>query len=103
MTLPFEIFTTELLLQDEIINLDEITELRDSRVFRIQGLPTKSYEKDYEVQLDMTIEMNLNQLVVARDGYTGLDLLSDVGGMESILISGCLILLGIWNYHYLEN
>ena len=51
----------------------------------------------------MTIEMNLNQLVVARDGYTGLDLLSDVGGMESILISGCLILLGIWNYHYLEN
>jgi len=31
--------------------------------------------------MDFTIEMGLDQQVVARDGYTFLDLLSDIGGM----------------------
>ena len=91
------------MLQDEIINLDELTELRDASIFEIQPKPVKSYEKSFDVQLDITIEMNLDQLVIARDGYTSLDLLSDVGGMESILISSCVILIGIWNYHFLDN
>ena len=101
--IPFNVFTTELLLQDELVNLDDLTELKDQTVFRLKQLPTKSFEKNYDVQMDITIEMNLNQLVVARDGYTALDLLSDIGGMESMLITGFLYLLSIWNYHYLEN
>ena len=92
-----------LLLQDELINLDDLTELEDSTVFRLEQLPTKSYEKEYDVQLDITIEMNLNQLVIARDGYTVLDYLSDIGGMQSILITGSAILLTIWNYQHLDN
>ena len=67
-------------------------------MFRLEQLPTKSYEKDYEVQLDVTIEMNLNRLVIAREGYTALDYISDIGGMESLLMTGCAILLSIWNY-----
>ena len=31
--------------------------------------------------------MNLNQLVIERNGYTVLDYLSDIGGMQTILIS----------------
>ena len=44
-------------------------------------MPLKPYEKDYSVQADITIEVNPNQRVVARDMYTFLDLLSDIGGM----------------------
>lgn len=53
--------------------------------------------------LDVTVEMNLNQVVTAREGYNLLDLLSDVGGMQGLLISGCAFWLGIWNYHFLDN
>ena len=79
--LPFKISTTRLLLQDEIINLDQLTELDDESVFTLERLPTKSYEKDFDVQLDITIEMNLDQVVVSREGYTLLDLFADTGGM----------------------
>ena len=41
----------------------------------------RSYEKDYVTQLDISIEMNLNQRQVARDGYTVLDYISDIGGI----------------------
>ena len=53
--------------------------------------------------LDVTVEMNLNQVVTAREGYNLFDLLSDVGGMQGLLISGCAVWLGIWNYHFLDN
>lgn len=80
-----------------------MTELENETVFSLDRLPTKSYEKDYDVQLDITVEMNLNQLIVARDGYTILDFISDVGGIQSLLFSGVAIFVGIWNYHYNEN
>lgn len=47
--------------------------------------------------------MNLNQLVIARDGYTALDFISDIGGMQGMLISGCAFVLAIWNYQNLDN
>ena len=68
-------------MQDEYINLDEITELEDASVFKLEMLPLRSYEKDYDVQLDVTIEMNLDQRVISREGYTTFDLISDIGGM----------------------
>ena len=40
-------------------------------------MPNRSYEKDEDVQLDITLEMNLDQIVIARDGYTVLDFISD--------------------------
>ena len=47
--------------------------------------------------------MNLDLSVIQRDGYTLLDLLSDVGGLQGILISAFSLLLGIWNHNYLES
>jgi len=63
------------------VNLDSLTEIEDERVFRFNLEPFKSYEKDYDVQVDITIEMDLNLTVVARDIYTGLDWISDIGGI----------------------
>ena len=40
--------------------MDDYTELEDDTVFRLEQLPNKSYEKDFDVQLDITIEMNLD-------------------------------------------
>ena len=66
-------------------------------------LPLKPYEKDYNVQMDITVEMNLNQVIIARDGYTYLDFLSDIGGMQGMLISLIALFIGFWNYNHLEN
>lgn len=86
------------------MNFDEHTEEEDESVFKVELLPVKSYEKlDTDVQVDITFERNLNLLRTARDGYTILDWFSDIGGIQGILISFAAILLGIWNYQYLEN
>lgn len=42
-------------------------------------------------------------MVVARDGYTILDILSDVGGIESILITGIGLALQLWNYKHFDS
>ena len=42
------------------MDLDELTEIEDNSIFEIEALPIRSYEKDYCVQMDITIEMNLN-------------------------------------------
>ena len=47
--------------------------------------------------------MNLDLKVIQRTGYTVLDILSDVGGIQSILFSGMSLLLSIWNYNYLDS
>ena len=40
---------------------------------------------------------------MSRSGYTFLDVLSDVGGLESIIISFMAIFLSIINYNNLDN
>ena len=47
--------------------------------------------------------MNLDQIVIARAGYTFLDFLSDIGGMQGILISGVAYLMTAWNYNFFDN
>ena len=47
--------------------------------------------------------MNLDQTLIERSGYTVLDILSDVGGLQGILISGISLILSIFNHNYLEN
>ena len=47
--------------------------------------------------------MNLGLQVISRDGYTILDWLSDIGGIQGIFISGLAIFIGFWNHNYLEN
>ena len=42
-------------------------------------------------------------MVIARDGYTFLDLLSDVGGLQGMLISGMAYVLAFWNYNHFDN
>ena len=52
--------TTRLILQDEYINLDDLTELDDATVFKPNELIAKSYEQDKWTQIDITFERDLN-------------------------------------------
>ena len=45
----------------------------------------------------------MDQVVVARAGYTFLDYLSDIGGMQGMLISGVAYFLVFWNFNYFDD
>ena len=51
----------------------------------------------------MTFEVGMTQQVILRHGYTILDLLSDMGGMYSLLISFFGLLLALFNYKYFDT
>ena len=53
--------------------------------------------------MDITIEMNFGERLISRAGYTFLDYLSDIGGMQGLLISGVSYFLAFWNYNYFDN
>ena len=81
-----------------MINLDEVTELQDSSVFRlIQTDNTPSFDRT--LVEGVLFRLNLDVTLIERNGYTLLDVLSDVGGLQSILISGASLLLSILNYN----
>ena len=81
-----------------------MTEFDDPTVFNFDPLPIRSYEKkDESVRMEITVEMNLNQREISRVGYTFLDYLSDVGGMQVLLIGAINYFLAFWNYHYFDN
>ena len=46
--------------------------------------------------------MGMDQTLIERSGYTILDILSDVGGLQGILISGISLLLSILNHNSLN-
>ena len=48
--------------------------------------------------MDVTIEMNADLIVLQRTSYNFLDVLSDIGGIQSIIGSFFLIIIGIWLY-----
>ena len=49
------------------------------------------------------ITLNPDLTVIERTGYTITDLLSDIGGLQGILLSAIAIVLGILNSNHLEN
>ena len=66
-------------------------------------MPLQPYEKDYHTQMDITFEMNRHQRVVARNGYTILDFISDIGGMQGIMMLFFAIFCSMWNWNQLDN
>ena len=50
----------------------------------------------------ISFEMDYNLQVVSRNTYNALDLLSDIGGIESILVTILNILIRFWNSNHLD-
>ena len=53
--------------------------------------------------MDVTIEMNLDLGIIQRTGYNVLDVLSDIGGIQSMIITTLSCFIGIWNYKYFDT
>ena len=53
--------------------------------------------------MDVTIEMNLDLGVIQRTSYNVLDVLSDIGGIQSIIITSFSVVVGIWNYRHFDS
>ena len=53
--------------------------------------------------MDLTVEVDKDMIIIARNGYTILDVLSDVGGLQGILLSFCFGLITIWNHNNFDN
>ena len=85
------------------MNLDDITLLQDAEPFKLNEIQTKSYEADTETLMDITFERSLDLLVIARAGYTVLDLISDIGGILGILMSAAGTFLFAWCYNSFDN
>jgi hypothetical protein len=64
-----------------VLDLDSLTEVEDGSIFTLDRNPDRSYEKDYDAQFDLTIEMHRESNLYKRQGYHLLDFISDIGGV----------------------
>ena len=53
--------------------------------------------------MDVYFEMNLDVINIKRQNYDVLQLLSDIGGIQGLLVSGFAYLVSIWNYKMFDN
>ena len=47
--------------------------------------------------------MSFDIIEISRNSYKIVDLLSDIGGMNGILLSVALLFLSIWNFNNFDN
>ena len=90
-------------MQDLVVNLDDITQLQDSRVFHLERGGLIPYMEEDDLVQGIQIEVNANLTLIQRSGYHIIDLLSDVGGLQGLLISAISVFLSVWNYKNLDN
>lgn len=100
---PHQISMTQLSSQDEAINMDEFTEMRDTRIFKLNRLPQIPAENHDWTQMEISIEMNLDVTMVSRSYYSLLDVLSDIGGILQVLLTSITFSLIILNYQHIDN
>ena len=83
--------------------LDDLTKKELTDVFQMESKPVISYEKPDNTWLMITVEMKLDLMTYERTIYTMFDLLSDIGGLSSILISLLAIVASAWNHDNFDN
>ena len=56
------------------------------------------------MQVDVTVEMDLNLIKTSRDIYTFLDWVSDIGGIQGMLLGLIAFFLSVcWNHNSFDN
>ena len=68
-------------MQDLAVDLDELTELEDSSVFKLEQKNSRPFEREPTFIIGLAFEMNYDLNVVSRNTYNIFDLLSDIGGI----------------------
>ena len=85
------------------VDFDELTELSDSSIFEFEELLHRPWAFDDLTLANISVEMNLDLQILKREGYTALDLISDIGGMQGLLFSLAATLLTFLNHNQLSN
>ena len=91
------------MLQDLHIDLDQLTELEDASVFKFEKLPPQVKDDKLELMQMVSFEMNMDMDLIVRVSYTFIDMLSDIGGIQSIIISTFALILSVLNHNYFDS
>ena len=67
---------------------------------RREALP---YEENDDTWIMVTVEMDPNLMTYERSVYTFFDLLSDIGGLNGILMTFAGIICATWNFNKFDN
>lgn len=90
-------------LQDEFVDFDEVTELKDSTLFRLNSMFPRPYEFNDRSLIAVSIEYNPDLIVIERNITTVLDILADVGGLDTALATLSGVLLSLFNRNRLDS
>lgn len=101
--MPLIVSSFEVELQDELINLDEITEIANATNFLVTRGLSRSFEQNDITQMDLVFVRDLDYKKINRSQYSILDIISDVGGLLGILMGAVSVFIFIWNYNSLDN
>ena len=94
----------ELELKDNLsIDLNYLTKIDVQGLFKLEPMQGRSYEKDDNVWVSVTIERSLTMVAFERTVYTTFDFLSDVGGLAGILVAGLMLFVKAWNHNSFDN
>ena len=83
--------------------LDDWTLLPYDDLFHFTQIQPRPYERDDNVWVSVTVEMDLNLMTYERQLYTMFDLLSDFGGLQGIGVSIFAWFAGAWNFNNFDN
>ena len=83
--------------------LNDITETDVNGLFSLNTKLLLPYEKNDSTCISVTIEMDPNLTLYERSVYTVFDMLSDLGGLNGILMTICGIICATWNYNAFDN
>ena len=53
--------------------------------------------------MSVTFEVNPDQWLIVREGYTALDMFADIGGLNGIAVAIMIYFVGILNMNELES
>lgn len=99
--MPFKITRTEVQLQDMAVNFDDLTELLDDGVFKLELQQPRPYERFKDTVMAVSFEVNPDLPVLTRNNYTILDVCSDVGGLAEVVYRLIGLILAMLNYQHL--
>ena len=77
--------------------------LNDSSLFKMVRQPTRPEERVEDLIMVISFEMDLNLYSIERAGYNILDLLSNIGGIQGLLLSFFGVLISAFNYNNFDN
>ena len=83
-SLPFKVQTSRINLQDHFVNFDSLTELENDKVFSLVEMRQRPAQWDDDIIMNISFELSLDLLIVLRDGYTIIDIISDLGGINAV-------------------